>query len=304
MKKVKLDIADNLKERNTTVNTAFPFRIEETDLSNYEQNGFAVHWHMEIEITLILEGILEYQANGTKIFLKEGESIFINAGTLHSAKAEKGSSCHYLAFILDPILIYGYKNSLIDQKYINPLTASTEAPFYILKPSRQKEQTFIRLLFRLWKVWKSRQDCRELHIGALLMELWAQLYSILEPQNAVHPKAVSADILRLKQALSFIHAHYTDSLTLKEIADSCTVSKSECCHLFQRTLNQSPFSYLLSYRIQKSLPLLMEQTRTITEISEQLGFCSASYFSELFKRHMGFTPREYRKKTLHLPVNP
>lgn len=303
MKKIKLDIAENLKERNTTENYSFPFRIEETDLSNYEQNGFAIHWHREIEITLVLKGALAYQANDTAILLEEGSGIFVNSGTLHSAKAVNGQHCHYLAFILDPILIYGYENSLIEQKYTRPLTSSLENPFRILSPSDKKARDMIRLLLKLFKINAKKSSCHELHVNALLLEMWAQLYTILDPAKEPSAGVVSADIVRLKKALSFIHGHYTASLTLKEIADSCAVSKSECCHLFQRTLKQSPFSYLLSYRIQKSLSLLANPSFNITEISEQLGFGSPSYFSELFKRDMGISPREYKKK-LSNPLPP
>jgi AraC family transcriptional regulator, melibiose operon regulatory protein len=85
-------------------------------------------------------------------------------------------------------------------------------------------------------------------------------------------------------------------LTLEELALSCNISKSECCRFFKKVMRQSPFEYLLRYRIQKSVPpLLMGQELNITEISESTGFASASYYSEIFRRLMYCSPTEYRK---------
>ena len=59
--------------------------------------------------------------------------------------------------------------------------------------------------------------------------------------------------------------------------------------------------YLLHYRIQKSLPLLQNTNKSITDISLLTGFSSPCYFSKIFKSEMGCTPREYRKNALKTP---
>ena len=75
----------------------------------------------------------------------------------------------------------------------------------------------------------------------------------------------------------------------------------ETCRFFKSHMNESLFDYLLHYRIQKSLPLLQNTNKSITDISLLTGFSSPCYFSKIFKSEMGCTPREYRKNALKTP---
>jgi transcriptional regulator GlxA family with amidase domain len=72
--------------------------------------------------------------------------------------------------------------------------------------------------------------------------------------------------------------------------------RSKCCRLFKQILHQTAIEYLLHYRIKKSLSLLTETDLNITEISDACGFRSASYYTEVFNKIIGISPRDYRKK--------
>ena len=60
-------------------------------------------------------------------------------------------------------------------------------------------------------------------------------------------------------------------------------------------MKQYLFDYLLHYRIRQSIPLLVQGKDSITDISLQCGFSSPSYYTKLFRKFMGCTPREYTK---------
>ena len=74
------------------------------------------------------------------------------------------------------------------------------------------------------------------------------------------------------------------------------MGESKCCQLFRRYFSQTPVEYLNRYRLDKSLALLRETDRSITEIALAVGFGGASYYAELFRRQMGQSPTEYRTK--------
>ena len=95
--------------------------------------------------------------------------------------------------------------------------------------------------------------------------------------------------------VGYIQRNYKNKITLKEIASSGNVCRSNCCEIFQSTLNKSPISYLIEYRINKSIKLLNNTSYTITEIALKCGFNSSSYFTEIFHKHLGCTPSQYRK---------
>lgn len=62
------------------------------------------------------------------------------------------------------------------------------------------------------------------------------------------------------------------------------------------------FDYLLSTRIQNSIPLLMDG-ENITTIAGLVGFSSPAYYGQIFKRYMGMSPSQYKRMPpSHLPV--
>ena len=90
------------------------------------------------------------------------------------------------------------------------------------------------------------------------------------------------------------NVYYTGKISLKDLADAVSVSPGECERLCKRLLHQTPMNYLMSYRIEPSIPLLVNTSYTITEIALQVGFSGASYYTEIFHRIMGITPSDYR----------
>ena len=94
--------------------------------------------------------------------------------------------------------------------------------------------------------------------------------------------------------LMYIQEHYAEKITLADIAATANICQSECCRFFKKHMNESLFDYLLSFRIEKSLPLLVDQQLSITEISNLCGFSSSSYYTKVFREHMGCTPTAYQ----------
>ena len=60
-------------------------------------------------------------------------------------------------------------------------------------------------------------------------------------------------------------------------------------------MKESPFTYLNNYRIQKSIPLLLSNTFSISQIAQMVGFTHASYYAEVFRRTTNFSPSGYKK---------
>ena len=76
------------------------------------------------------------------------------------------------------------------------------------------------------------------------------------------------------------------------MASACHTSKSEFRRLFKVAMHQTPFDFLLHYRIQKSLPLLCSTGQSVTEIAGCVGFSGSSYYSEVFRKFMQCSPTE------------
>lgn len=94
-------------------------------------------------------------------------------------------------------------------------------------------------------------------------------------------------------AYIYFHTHYADELSLKDIADTGTMSIAQCNRCFNKMLNVTPYEYLIQYRLQKATNLLKDATLNVTEISEIVGFNNVTYFIQAFKKVYGISPKKY-----------
>jgi len=72
------------------------------------------------------------------------------------------------------------------------------------------------------------------------------------------------------------------------------MSESNFFTVFKKVLGNSPISYLNHYRLSIAADRLIETSQAINEIGYSVGFNDALYFSKLFKKTYGSTPKEYR----------
>lgn len=89
--------------------------------------------------------------------------------------------------------------------------------------------------------------------------------------------------------------NYSEDISLADIAKEAFIGEREALRCFARTIGISPIEYLLKYRIYTAAEMLRNSEQPIAEICLQTGFNSPSYFSKVFCRMLGTTPREYRK---------
>ena len=100
---------------------------------------------------------------------------------------------------------------------------------------------------------------------------------------------------RIRQALEFISQNCSQPLTLQAVADDCGLSLSRFGHLFREQVGETPGQFLEQQRMTRACQLLTLTSRTVTAIAEEVGYESAFYFSNRFRRLMGCSPREYRR---------
>ncbi len=240
---------------------------------------------------------MEYRVNDVIFQLVRGSGIFTNANSLHSANRIADNDCKFFSLIFDPVMIYGRENSLIQRKYVSELLLSKEIPCLFFDPAIEWQAAILRLLSELNQLYKKKPDAFELLIKAKLCELWVILYTNLKNRLAESSHQNSKDVQRLKTILEFLHENYRERITLNEIAAKVNISSSECSRFFKRMMRQSPFEYLIAYRIRMSLPMLISGEKNITEIAEQVGFSNPSYFTKVFRRIMNTSPSEYKKQS-------
>ena len=98
------------------------------------------------------------------------------------------------------------------------------------------------------------------------------------------------------KALEYIHAHFNENISLSDVADQLYLSPEYFSRLFKEVTGGNFSIYLINYRLNEAKNLLINTDLRITDISFRIGYNNHSYFSRLYKKYMGMTPEEERKK--------
>jgi AraC-like DNA-binding protein len=93
-------------------------------------------------------------------------------------------------------------------------------------------------------------------------------------------------------AISLFHSEYAHPFEVSAYAKSCNVSASCFARKFKQQIGISPLQYLIDVRINKACELLNTSV-SVREISSIVGYDDPLYFSRLFKKHTGMSPRQY-----------
>lgn len=123
-------------------------------------------------------------------------------------------------------------------------------------------------------------------------ELSAALQRALAGDDALPP----ITSLLVKHAISYIQQNYHQALSRHELASAIGVSKDYLSHIFHQELGISPWDFLNRYRVRQAKQLLRSTSHSITEIAALVGLDDLSYFSRVFTRHAGCSPRAYREQ--------
>lgn len=275
---------------------SFPVYISHEVLADYEMGQFAWHWHPEIEVTLFIQGEMEYQINDKVYHVKAGQVLFCNTNALHSGHMVGETDCQYIAITFLPRMVYGFEGSLLQTDYVEPLLSDSEFAGLLLDKANPEEAPMVEAAERIYEVSRNGSETKEMEIVCLLQQFWLHLYRIKKPSIEAEEVIARRNMERIKKLLEYMHAHYEEPVTLEDIAASVNICKSECCRFFKKYMKKTLFEYLTEYRISQSLVLLSKEEYTVTEVADRCGFSNPCYFAKVFKTQMHMTPREYRRK--------
>lgn len=285
------------KELKEHGNYQFPILINNERLSKYESGSFLWHWHPEIELTLIDKGQMIYKVNDNIFHLHQGEALFGNANSLHAGCMYENQDCQYISITFDPKLIYGYENSIVYLKYVEPLIQNFALSAICFNLSEEWHKEVTDILRNIIKICQQKYCSYEIDILIKLHQFWKLLFL----HNNSTPVITAYDKRnydRIRSILSYIENNYTSKLNLEDIAEHIHLCKSECCRLFKRYMKVSLFVFILEYRIEKSLNYLANSDYSIVEIATNVGFSDSNYFSKVFRKIKGCSPTKYRKMLL------
>lgn len=257
--------------------------------------GFSApwHWHKAVELFFVEEGCIEYNTTYGKYIFPKGSGGMVNSNILHMTK-QKNNQTVQLLHIFDASFIGGTADSKIEKKYITPLTTLCQLDIIQLYPDNIEQKKVLDLIKNSFNI-SDNEFGYEIKLREKLSEIWMLLlekvYSKIEKKQ-MNTKADE----RIKLMMIYVHENFSDKITISNIAKAGYVSERDCFRIFHKCLNMTPLEYVTNYRLRKSCDMLVNSNDTVSTIGQECGLGSSSYFGNVFKKYIGVTPTEYRKK--------
>lgn len=225
----------------------------------------------------ILEGEMRYRfADGASFIAKEGDVLFLMAGSLYSME----------------LLTARYRFIFANFDFVEGTPAMDSATFP-MQNARATESQFRRMLEK-WRLQKPgvKEDC--------LSILYAVYAELLRSRTAAYIPVTKRT--RLDAALQFISDNFSDeNLKIADAAKVADMGESHFRRLFKSAYAVSPVKYICLLRINRAKEYIRYSGDSFSEIAQKCGFASVYYFSRIFKKEAGCTPGEYRARYKGFP---
>ncbi len=224
-------------------------------------------------------GILRW--NGKEQAVPEGHGMLLYPNEPHSYRARDESwHVHWITF-----------NGYHIESTLHQLGLTETGVYAISEP-----MVFEGLIRKGLQILQQDYPLKGLDGSALIYQVLLSLYKYVRsggrPSQEDHNR-------RLKPALDLIEQKLSGPLTVESIAGTLGVTPQHFCVLFKNLTGLRPTEYINSRRIDRAKDLLFRHPALrVHEIARMVGFESDSYFSTVFRKLEGISPRRYRE--LHL----
>lgn len=245
------------------------------------------HWHREWELLRVLEGSFQIQLDNEPYVAEQGDALLIRGGCLHGGIP---CGCVYECLTFD---LHGlFRNMDMVKPYLRPFYRQSRIPVSFFPA----EHPVAGIVGELMEAFGG--DCPELETVAAISRLFATVVKAgLYQENPDNDYVSSQRIDRVKSVLEYIEANYNTPLSLEELARVAGTNPKYFCRVFSSVTHQSPMDYVNFYRIEQAAYLLDSTNLSVTAVGSECGFWESSYFSKVFRKYKGVTPKKYR--TMH-----
>lgn len=315
MEEFRMPLKENFQELIQHGKADFPIQYYVNSL-HLAGNSVPLHWHPNLEFFVVHCGKVHVQAGNSNITLEQGDGIFLNTNCLHSYESCGGEPCYCPNVVFQPEFIAPV-NSVINTRYVMPLTLNSQLPYVVLNRGTDWQRNILECLDRVFSMLQQygelgsygevprleyvsspgERECFEIRVHCEINKAWELLYSH-RGEIELSPVVKNEHVLqiRMQKMICYIQEHYAEDVSLQDIANSASISRSEASRCFQSYLHTSPVNYLLKYRVERSMQLLRDNNMTVEAVALECGFSSSAYFCKLFRSHTGMTPKQYRSK--------
>lgn len=276
-----------------TSDADFPFFIQ----YGGHDSDLYIHSHHDFnELVIVTEGSAVHIVNSEEYTIKKGDVFVVGNGTVHGYKnTENFRICNIMyrhdkmfSSLPDIAASAGYQALFV----LEPRITKDQSFRNRLELKRENYRTVKSILDEMIQEYESNSKCAK----SMLISLFTQLAVMLSRLYSFAPDENEHDIINIAKAASYIENHFNESISVAKLAELSHYSERHFVRIFKNAYNCPPIEYVINLRINRACAMLKEPSAAISETAEKCGFDDVNYFSRLFKKRVGISPSEYRKK--------
>lgn len=261
---------------------ALPVLIYAGRIGDEPDWSFPHHKHDDLsEIIYICEGEGSFVVDGREYAAGAGDLLIYNRGVMHGERSNPDK----------PLRTYfcGVGNLAIEGVADGRILPAHRPPVIRTDRYRGKVETYIRNIFE-------EADTREPGYETVCQHLLISLIALIRRIASAHDTVVTrANRHALGQQIKeYLDRHYAEDIPLSEIAGTFCISPHYLSHIFKEKIGYSPINYIIQLRIGEAKRLLLTTDLPVQSIAHRVGYDNANYFSMLFKKMTGHSPRGFR----------
>ncbi len=253
--------------------------VYRSTLSEYKKSSLSpLRAVKEFEIELFCDDYAHGFINGERIPYEKGVIVIVKPGDRRYSRLH--FTCYYLHIsVTDPELL----------EQLNSL------PKYLRV---RDEAYYIGIFKQMAKLFPATDSRPPLEMTGLFLLLLSGLIGELDP-SALESGAPKLQNDAIQTVRTLINERYADDLSLATLAERVHLNPHYLHKLFTQSCGETPLTYLTNVRLYHAKYLLLNSRHTITEIAELCGFSTYNYFCSVFKKHLGVSPGDFRKRANH-----
>lgn len=266
---------------------------------DHEYSMNSKHFHESFEVYFLLEGERYYFIDRETYLVKTGMAVLVKRSQIHKTSIAGHSYHDRLLLQLDSGKLSPYMKAM----GLSSLEDLFERLNGVVEYTPEDWSKLLKLLAALKQELKERKSGYEAAVRMLVIYILI-ISSRYGGSEKVHREVLMIDShqaqtakhQKIREVTEYLLAHYATKESQGEMAARFFVSKSYLCRIFKEVTGFTLNEYQNLVRIKVARQLLVDTDSSITEIADQVGFESITYFERVFKKLTDERPLQYRKK--------
>lgn len=291
---LEIDKMETRFENSYRVSKEYPCVVDYTELDSFVSMS-KMHYHPYYEIYFLASGQVKYYFYNKIFTLKPGNVIIIKPNEVHRTVAVDnyhGLVCKRYTLNVDESLVSKIKKYNKDAG----LCLNNDVLFF--------KDGFAEIIEIIKKIKDEIAEYDITYMGSVRNYVERVLIELSNPRKCeIDKSAVCLNDLQIQEAIDYIICNYNKKIQLKECADICFMSESNFTKKFHKTMGMNFKSYVNCIRIENACEMLKNSELSISKIAEMVGYEDNCYFSIVFKKIVGISPKEFRDSNSKDEIN-